>query len=57
MIFSHGNSTDLAGIRDKLVEYASHLKINILAYEYPGFGPTNAKISDIGIVQNIIDVY
>jgi hypothetical protein len=38
MIVSHGNSCDIGGIYLNMLDMAYNLKINILMYEYIGYG-------------------
>lgn len=38
-------------------DMASELDVNILAYEYTGYGDTNEKPSDLDIISDIEDAY
>ena len=38
VVFSHGNATDLGCMRDHLIDFAKQLKVNVLAYDYTGYG-------------------
>jgi len=38
ILFSHGNAEDLGCIFDWLHELSYHLKVNVLAYDYAGYG-------------------
>ena len=38
MLFSHGNAEDLGLIYDWFREFARALKVNVLAYDYTGYG-------------------
>merc|ERR1712139_232514 len=38
LIFSHGNAEDLGCIFDWQHELSYHLKVNVLAYDYAGYG-------------------
>merc|ERR1719195_1686231 len=38
IIFSHGNATDIGQMRDLLLDLRKRLKVNIVAYDYSGYG-------------------
>lgn len=38
ILYSHGNATDLGYMRDHLVKLSKALQVNILAYDYSGYG-------------------
>jgi abhydrolase domain-containing protein 17 len=38
VIFSHGNSTDIGYMIDSYLDLAYNCKINVLAYDYSGYG-------------------
>ena len=38
IIFSHGNATDIGQMRDFLLDLRKRLKVNIVAYDYSGYG-------------------
>jgi pimeloyl-ACP methyl ester carboxylesterase len=38
VLFSHGNATDLGCMRNHLVDFARQLQVNVLAYDYTGYG-------------------
>lgn len=45
MLYSHGNAADLGLLRDHIIDLARHLKVNILAYDYSGYGRSTGKPS------------
>lgn len=38
VIFSHGNGCDIGSMYSTLTHYSYHWQVNILAWEYPGYG-------------------
>jgi len=38
MLFSHGNAEDLGGIRSYFYDFCRALRVNVLLYEYTGYG-------------------
>jgi len=56
LIYSHGNACDIGHMRQHCKSYSKHWKVNVIAYEYKGYGvargnpnPKNVK-NDITIV-------
>jgi len=43
ILFSHGNAEDLGCIFDWLHELSYHLKVNVLAYDYAGYGQSGGS--------------
>jgi fermentation-respiration switch protein FrsA (DUF1100 family) len=56
-MFSHGNSTDLGYMLDNFLDLAFNCKINVFAYEYSGYGLSQGKASDIGIIKDCRSAY
>lgn len=46
MIYCHGNSCDMGQNYLRMLDMALNCKIDILQYEYPGFGCYKGIISD-----------
>lgn len=46
VLFSHGNAEDLGCIFDWLHEMSYHLKVNVLAYDYAGYGQCGGEPSE-----------
>ena len=42
VLFSHGNAEDLGMIREWFIELSRELNVNVLAYEYAGYGKSSA---------------
>jgi len=57
VLFSHGNATDLGYMRDHLIELAEILHVNVLAYDYSGYGLSNRRASAAHCYDNILSVY
>ena len=53
IIFSHGNSCDLGVVYLKMLDIAFNLKINVLIYEYIGYGEYKGQINDKQIIIDI----
>lgn len=45
IIFSHGNATDIGYMRDYLIELSHVVQVNILAYDYTGYGRNRGEPS------------
>ena len=43
IIFSHGNATDIGQMRDFLLDLRKRLKVNIVAYDYSGYGLSSGE--------------
>ncbi|CRH00072.1 alpha/beta hydrolase fold domain containing protein, putative [Plasmodium relictum] len=57
ILFSHGNSTDIGHICLFLLNLVLYNDINLLAYDYSGYGYSNKKPSEKNIYKNIKIVY
>ncbi|EEA08382.1 phospholipase/carboxylesterase family protein [Cryptosporidium muris RN66] len=57
IIFSHGNATDIGYISGWLIRLSAKLKMQILAYDYRGYGISFGKPSENGIIADIKSVY
>jgi fermentation-respiration switch protein FrsA (DUF1100 family) len=44
ILFSHGNAEDLGIVATWMEEFSRKLDVNVLAYEYSGYGPEHADI-------------
>lgn len=38
LIYSHGNATDIGAMHDRCVGIADALGVNVLSYDYTGYG-------------------
>ena len=57
MIYSHPNSTDMGLMLDSYLDLAYNLKINVLGYDYTGYGQSTGKASDLSAIADIEAVY
>jgi len=57
VIFSHGNSTDLGGIYNYILDFATFLGVSVLVYDYSGYGYATGKPSEKNIFADIRAVY
>lgn len=57
ILFSHGNAEDLGMIYDWLVNLGSNLSVNVLAYDYEGYGKTTGFPSERACYENIEAAY
>lgn len=57
VIYSHGNSTDIGNQIDSYLDLSLNCKINVLAYDYCGYGISKGNTSDLNIIDDIISVY
>jgi pimeloyl-ACP methyl ester carboxylesterase len=60
ILFSHGNAEDLGMMFDRMKELAKNLSVNIMAYDYTGYGlslPMGEKPSENMLYRNIEAAY
>lgn len=57
IIYSHPNSTDMGLMLDNYLDLAFNLKVNILAYDYTGYGQSTGLATDINAIADIEAVY
>lgn len=59
IIYSHGNATDIGRMHIFLSRLAKHLKVNIISYDYEGYGLSmpGTKPSEAGCVRAINKIY
>ncbi len=60
ILFSHGNAEDLGMMFDRMKELAKKLSVNIMAYDYTGYGmslPKGEKPSENMLYRNIEAAY
>lgn len=43
VLYSHGNAADMGCLRDYLREFSAHLQVNVLAYDYSGYGLSSGQ--------------
>lgn len=57
VIYSHPNSTDLGLMLDNYLDLASNLGVNVIGYDYTGYGQSTGKASDLSAIADIEAVY
>ncbi|KAH0436081.1 hypothetical protein IEQ34_026488 [Dendrobium chrysotoxum] len=44
LLYSHGNAADLGQLYDLLTELSVHLRVNVMGYDYSGYGQSSGKV-------------
>lgn len=57
LLYSHGNAEDLLDIREDLSELADQLNINVLAYDYSGYGLSAGSCSEEACYKDIFAAF
>ncbi|GMI95051.1 ABHD17 (Alpha/Beta Hydrolase Domain-containing Protein 17)-like Acyl Protein Thioesterase 8 [Hibiscus trionum] len=57
ILYSHGNAADLGQMHDLFIELRSHLRVNIMSYDYSGYGASTGKPSEFNTYYDIEAVY
>ncbi|GAQ81440.1 Hypothetical protein KFL_000800180 [Klebsormidium nitens] len=57
LLYSHGNAADLGQMHDLYVELSSLLEINVLGYDYSGYGASTGKPSEQNTYADIDAAY
>jgi fermentation-respiration switch protein FrsA (DUF1100 family) len=57
MIYSHGNACDLGQMAYELHNYSIVFNINVIAYEYAGYGIRLGKASSENVKEDVMNVY
>ncbi|RHN64931.1 putative serine aminopeptidase, S33, alpha/Beta hydrolase [Medicago truncatula] len=57
ILYSHGNAADLGQMRDLFIELRAHLRVNIMSYDYSGYGRSTGKPSEFNTYYDIEAVY
>jgi hypothetical protein len=47
ILFSHGNAEDLGMIHDWFYDFSRNLNVNVLAYDYCGYGKSSGSVSEV----------
>jgi hypothetical protein len=53
IIFSHGNSCDLSGMYSFLIDLSTYLKVDVVAYDYTGYGKSEGKPSEQELYDDV----
>ncbi|KAJ4830371.1 hypothetical protein Tsubulata_011979 [Turnera subulata] len=57
LLYSHGNAADLGQMHDLFIELRAHLRVNIMSYDYSGYGGSSGKPSEFNTYYDIEAVY
>ncbi|KAK4369843.1 hypothetical protein RND71_009318 [Anisodus tanguticus] len=57
LLYSHANAADLGQMIDLFVELRAHLRVNIMCYDYSGYGGSSGKPSEFNTYHDIEAVY
>ncbi|WCJ29859.1 alpha/beta-Hydrolases superfamily protein [Euphorbia peplus] len=57
VLYSHGNAADLGQMHELFIELRAHLRVNIMCYDYSGYGASSGKASEINTYHDIEAVY
>ncbi|KAL3525809.1 hypothetical protein ACH5RR_014181 [Cinchona calisaya] len=57
LLYSHGNAADLGQMYDLFSELSLHLRVNLLGYDYSGYGQSTGKASEQNTYADIEAAY
>nr|GLL20319.1 protein ABHD17B [Ipomoea trifida] len=57
LLYSHGNAADLGQMQALFLELRAHLRVNIMSYDYSGYGGSSGKPSEFNTYYDIEAVY
>ncbi|RDY03974.1 Protein ABHD17C, partial [Mucuna pruriens] len=57
LLYSHGNATDLGQMYDLFIQLSIHLRLNLIGYDYSGYGQSSGKPSEQNTYADIEAVY
>ncbi|RZC77337.1 hypothetical protein C5167_001481 [Papaver somniferum] len=57
ILYSHGNAADLGQMQELFIELRAHLRVNIMSYNYSGYGASSGKPSEFNTYYDIEAVY
>lgn len=57
VLYSHGNAADLGQMHELFIELRAHLRVNIMSYDYSGYGASSGKPSEFNTYYDIEAVY
>ncbi|GMP33966.1 hypothetical protein CsSME_00007053 [Camellia sinensis var. sinensis] len=57
LLYSHGNAADIGQMYDLLLELSIHLRLNIMGYDYSGYGQSTGKPSEQNTYADIEAAY
>ncbi|KAL8112731.1 uncharacterized protein LOC141663800 [Apium graveolens] len=57
LLYSHGNAADLGQLYDLFVQLKANLRVNLIGYDYSGYGASSGKPSEHNTYADIEAVY
>lgn len=57
LLYSHGNASDLGHLLDTLIFISQELCVNVMAYDYAGYGSSNGEPHETVVLQDCDAVY
>ncbi|XP_020582375.1 protein ABHD17B-like [Phalaenopsis equestris] len=57
LLYSHGNAADLGQMYELFIELSIHLRLNLMGYDYSGYGQSSGKPSEHNTYADIEAVY
>ncbi|KAK8544714.1 hypothetical protein V6N13_045793 [Hibiscus sabdariffa] len=57
LLYSHANAADIGQMHELFYELRAHLRVNIMSYDYSGYGASSGKPSELNTYYDIEAVY
>ncbi|GLJ49375.1 hypothetical protein SUGI_1044590 [Cryptomeria japonica] len=57
LLYSHGNAADLGQMYDLFLQLRKHLRVNLMGYDYSGYGASTGKATEYNTYSDIEAVY
>lgn len=57
IFYSHGNACDIGDVYNLMIDIAYKLKVNLLLWDYPGYGRSNGNSSEETVCKSAVDVW
>uniref|UniRef100_A0A2P2LRI5 Protein bem46 n=1 Tax=Rhizophora mucronata TaxID=61149 RepID=A0A2P2LRI5_RHIMU len=57
LLYSHGNAADLGQMYELFIELSVHLRVNLMGYDYSGYGQSSGKASEQNTYADIEAAY
>ncbi|KAI3687625.1 hypothetical protein L1987_81325 [Smallanthus sonchifolius] len=57
LLYSHGNAADLGQLFDLFVQLKANLRVNLMGYDYSGYGASTGKPTELNTYADIEAVY
>ncbi|XP_040989390.1 alpha/beta hydrolase domain-containing protein 17B-like [Juglans microcarpa x Juglans regia] len=57
LLYSHGNAADIGQMYELFIELSTHLRVNLMGYDYSGYGQSSGKPSEQNTYADIEAAY